>query len=423
MSFTITLAALVLAAGPAHRVDANGYLDKVTVGYHGAFATPKDGAQAGWGRWAEATPARGAAAVELYPDTREYAADDLATTGLAPLGSGAPAQLFSSYSPRVVDTHFRWLEEAGLDGVGLERLLTDTADPRALARRNELTRHVRAAAEAHGRVFYVAYDLSGAPEAGWAEQLQRDWTAVLQGQLHLTDSPAYVREGGRPVVVLRGLGVPGGPGTVAETMDVIDWFKAQGCYVVGGVPAGWRTGEGTRPNFLSAYARLDAVQPWAVGAFSDEAGAQDFVERVVRPDQAFAAQLGVAYQQVLFPGLASSNAKGGARNAVPRRAGRFFWAQAWLARRDQVSVVIAGFDSYGEGTAIAKAAEDVSMIPSDQYFLTLDADGQSVSSDFYLRLAGAAARMLQGGEPSRDVPVPLRAERWPGALARAAEQR
>ncbi|WP_253208664.1 hypothetical protein [Streptomyces niphimycinicus] len=47
------------------------------------------------------------------------------------------------------------------------------------------------------------------------------------------------------------------------------------------------------------------------------------------------------------------------------------------------------------------------MIPADQYFLTLDADGTSVSSDFYLRLAGAATKMINGSTGiTPTVPIP-----------------
>ncbi len=53
------------------------------------------------------------------------------------------------------------------------------------------------------------------------------------------------------------------------------------------------------------------------------------------------------------------------------------------------------FDEYDESTAIAKAAEDASMIPTNQWFLTLDADGVHCSSDFYLRLTGDGAKMLR----------------------------
>ena len=65
------------------------------------------------------------------------------------------------------------------------------------------------------------------------------------------------------------------------------------------------------------------------------------------------------------------------------------------------------FDEYDEGTAIAKAAEDSSMIPTDQYFLTLSTDGTYISSDFYLRPAGKATRMIKGWDSTEEeVPIP-----------------
>lgn len=40
-------------------------------------------------------------------------------------------------------------------------------------------------------------------------------------------------------------------------------------------------------------------------------------------------------------------------------------------------------------------AEDSSMIPANQYFLELDADGIHVSSDFYFRIAAEGHRMMK----------------------------
>jgi len=47
--------------------------------------------------------------------------------------------------------------------------------------------------------------------------------------------------------------------------------------------------------------------------------------------------------------------------------------------------------------------------PTNQYFLTLDADGTHLSSNFYLRLAGAATKMINGSTGiSTTVPDPAR---------------
>lgn len=163
--------------------------------------------------------------------------------------------------------------------VELERRLNEVASSE---RSNVQARQVRSAAETNGRRFHVAYDVRGAGSSSWAALLRWDWEHVIEGRLGATASAAWARERGRPVVALRGLGAVDGPGTVAETMDLVDWLKDRGCFVVATVPAGWRTGAGLRPNFLSAFARVDAVQVANSGA--------------LREDVELATQLGLAVQ-------------------------------------------------------------------------------------------------------------------------------
>lgn len=207
------------------------------------------------------------------------------------------------------------LSERGLDGVLLERHLADPSFS-ANTRRDELTRQVRLSAEAHARRFHVAWDVRGLSDADWTMRVKEDLAS-----LRVFESPAYVREAGRPVVLLRGLGASDAPGTVAETMDLIDWLKDRGFSVVAAVPSGWATGEGTRPNFLSAFARVDAVQV--------DAGT---IDDAVRADLAFATQLGLAYQLVLDAPT----------NAPDAPAAERFWSQAVVALHAGVPVVIAG---------------------------------------------------------------------------------
>jgi hypothetical protein len=72
------------------------------------------------------------------------------------------------------------------------------------------------------------------------------------------------------------------------------------------------------------------------------------------------------------------------------------WRQFYNVRSNNIpSVYVAMFDEYDEGTAIAKAAEDASMKPTNQWFLTLDYDGTKCSSDFYLRLTGDGGDMVK----------------------------
>ena len=59
------------------------------------------------------------------------------------------------------------------------------------------------------------------------------------------------------------------------------------------------------------------------------------------------------------------------------------------------------FDEYNEGNQIAKTAEDASMSPAgtSSTLFTLNQDGASCSSDYYLRLTHDGGRMLKGEMP------------------------
>jgi hypothetical protein len=391
------------------RVSAASFLDKVTVGYQGWFVAKGDGSKVGgWAHWSASEPSPGQVRFEVYPDTRDYDPDDLYETGLGALGDGRPAKLFSSYSPRVVDTHFRWMEEVGIDGVGLQRFVSELGDERFLDWRNQVARHVRSASEAHGRIFYIEYDISGANEGSLVDDLKKDWSEVIQGELDLLSSPQYARQDGRPVVYLWGLGFDDRPGTPAQAAALIEWFQAQGCFVAVGVPYEWRSQQGSsKPGFLEAYSHANLIQPWAVGAVASDADIEKHFADLVKKDLAWTKERGIAYQRVVFPGFAWSNWNGGQKNQIPRRAGKFFWKQILAVKKAGAGAWIAMFDEYDEGTAIAKAAESAAHAPASQYFLTLDADGTALSSDFYLRLAGAATRVLHGESPASEaIPIP-----------------
>ena len=57
---------------------------------------------------------------------------------------------------------------------------------------------------------------------------------------------------------------------------------------------------------------------------------------------------------------------------------------------------IAMFDEVDEGTAIFKAAPHRNQAPDQGFWLTLDADGNDLPSDWYLRIAGEITRMFHG---------------------------
>jgi hypothetical protein len=125
-------------------------------------------------------------------------------------------------------------------------------------------------------------------------------------------------------------------------------------------------------------------------------------------DKSYCDARNIKYLPVIFPGFAWSQWNTGKPNDFPRNAGEFMWRQARNIKSLGVnSMYFAMFDEYDEGTAIMKAATDWTMIPTDQYFLTTSADGIWCSSDFQLRVAGAAIEMLKGTRAATStVPVP-----------------
>ncbi|MFI9389120.1 glycoside hydrolase family 71/99-like protein [Kutzneria sp. NPDC052558] len=402
----IAVAGLVAAsvAPPAVAATHPSVKGKVYAGYQGWFDAPGSGSPVdNWVHWSAGTaPSPGNQTFEIYPDMRQYPANDQFRTGYANLGNGQPSTLFSSYLNQTVDLQFSWMQKFGIDGAALQRFTSDLLQPGSprYTQRNTITAQARAAAEKYGRAFYIEYDLSGMTDDR-EQAVKDDWTNVVKNSLHLTDSPAYAYEGAKPVIELWGLGVVGSAANINPSLDLINWFKAQGLYVIGGVPRGWRTDTNAKPGYAPVYQALNMVSPWNVGSKTVDSS-------LFTADLKALSGRGQDYQPVIYPGFAWSNWNGGARNLIPRNAGNFMWQQAAALRQDGVGqAFIAMFDEYDEGTAIAPLAEDSSMIPTDQYFLTASADGAFLSSDFYLRLSGAATKMINGSAPlTTTVPIP-----------------
>jgi hypothetical protein len=276
-----------------------------------------------------------------------------------------------------------------------------------------VTDWMRQSCEDHQLPFYIEYDVSGAPEDAWVDTILEDWEQVLQGKLQLLNSSMYWRDATthQPFVMLWGAGFPDRPGTPQQWIQLIDYFHAANILVGGGVPYRWRTGEGVKDGFTdpdAVFAKFDVLEPWAVGAIRTDSDIEKDFSSVVPDDMSWCNARGVAYRRGIFAGFSWSNWNGGSQNMIPRRAGKFMWNQALAAHKlGLTGAFLAMFDEYDEGTAINKAAEDAGMRPTNQWFLSLDADDQLVSSDFYLRLAGTVAKLLRGQvEPSAQVPIP-----------------
>jgi hypothetical protein len=415
--FQLCLSNSIQAQSP---VDPGSIIGKVVCGYQGWFSCAGDGSPLNiWFHWAGTTkPAPGHLSFEVYPDVSIYDSSDLFQTGFANRGDGQPSRLFSSYRQSVVNKHFELMQTHGIDGVALQRFISEilSSDPRFRENRNAVALHVKSSAEAYNRLFYITYDLSGLGNVPGLTDAQRydavktDWQNAIVNTLQLTSSPMYAHQNGKPVVQLWGIGfthVIGGP---ALALDLVNWFKSKGCYVIGGVPTNWRTSsDDSRSGYENVYKAFNMISPWTVGRFSDISGVNSFKTKYLSPDLSYCNTHGMAYMPVVFPGFAWSNWNGGTKNQIPRNKGEFLWRQIYNIKSLNItSVYMAMFDEYDEGTALLNMADGYSMIPTNQYFLTSSADGTYLSSDFYLRLAGKATKVIKGTDPlTSTVTVPF----------------
>ena len=368
------------AASPAGDV-----VGKITVGYQGWFACKGDGAPIdGWWHWSQnmaSAPSTSNTNIKAWPDMADYTSTY--KTAFSNFNNGQPATLFSSYDQQTVNTHFSWMQQNGCDTAALQRFNPTGGEGPT---RDAMAAKVRTAAEAYGRKFYIMYDVSG-----WTTMqadIKADWTNKMSAY---TSSGAYARQNGKPVVCIWGFGFNDSNHAfdAAACLDVVTWFKNQGCYVIGGVPTHWRTGDSdSRAGFLNVYHAFNMLSPWMVGRIGTAADSDNFYTNVNTPDQADCNANGIDYQPCILPGDLS---------ARQRAHGDLMWRQFYnMVRLGAQGIYISMFDEYGEGNQIAKTSATQATVPAGSGLLALDEDGTACSTDYYLRLTNDGGRMLKG---------------------------
>jgi hypothetical protein len=400
----------------ADRVDSSTLAGKVLLGYQGWFNCPGDGSPHNtWRSWARGVPAANTLTVDLYPDLRELDPDERCPVPGMTI-DGKPAYLYSAWNRKTVLRHFQWMKEYGLDGVLVQRFVGSLADKRATG--DVVLRNVIAGAEASGRTFAIEYDISGGRPDTFAQVLRDDWKYLVD-DLKVTSSPNYQRHNGKPMLSVWGMGLdePGHPpDNAAAAKELIEWFqsKAPAKYQVtymGGTPSRWRILQGDshkEAEWADVFKMMDIIQPWTVGRYRDNESADRWKEDMLGPDLALAARNRQFYMPVIFPGFSWHNLKQASPpNQIPRNRGEFLWRQAYNAKAAGATALkIAMFDEVNEGTAVFKVASKRRDAPDQGFWLTLDADGADLPSDWYLRLAGEITRMFHGEIPaSSQMPV------------------
>ncbi|MCL2404504.1 MAG: glycoside hydrolase family 71/99-like protein [Defluviitaleaceae bacterium] len=380
---------------------------KVVAGYQAWFRASED-LDDGWIHWSrKQAPGTGKPSFEIFPDTREYPEDVLYPSGYSQLGDGRESKLFSSRTSQAIDLHFSWAKDYGIDCLALQRFYSEIVPERLESHYNkDHLQFIKASAEKHGRMFYVMYDFSGAARHGdtIVDGCTSDWVIQVE-ESGLINSPNYACYEGKKIVCLWGLtGLDSWRYPSAKNaLALIQWFRNRGYYVIGGFPDNdWAL---VTDDYAAVYREADMISPWVVGRFGP-GGVEKWWEPVFKREREYCIKHGKAYMPVAFPGFAWCSFNGGYANAIPRQSGQFFWDQAkFLLTQGIENIYLAMFDEYDEATAFMKAAEDSTQIPvGESYFLTLSVDGYWLSSDYYLRLAGAVGQHIRSGQPVSEVP-------------------
>jgi hypothetical protein len=374
----------------------DSYKGLAMAGYQGWFSAPGDGSERGWYHYRGHDGFRpGSVSVDMWPDVSEY--ETLYETEFS-FTDGSKALVPSSYDPETVETHFRWMEEYGVDGVFVQRFVGELKRPLS---RNQLNRVFDSAMRSggrHGRAVAVMYDLSGMNPADVEVVLsdidRLDSIYDLHGR---GEFPAYLHHNGKPLVAVWGIGFNDGRRySVADCARIVEALRERGYSVLAGVPTHWRLlGNDTvkEPALHALIERCDVVMPWFVGRYNGTTFAPAFAS-LMKADLAWCNERGIDYAPLAFPGFSWHNMKPGAPSAqTPREGGEFYWRQlsTYIDAGAQM-LYLAMFDEIDEGTALFKCATEVPVGPPS-LFVPLDGE---LGSDHYLFLTGEAARMLRG---------------------------
>lgn len=395
--------------GPSIRgADPSTLTGKVMTGYQGWFNCEDDGADLGWTHWARdrrKTFGPGNVTVDLWPDVSEYDANELYPTAFTHT-DGTPARTFSSHNRKTVIRHFKWMADYGIDGAFVQRFSHSLRDKTRRYHKDKVLSSAREGANRYGRTYVVMYDLTGMPD----ERLMHvfdDWR-MLRNKMHITEDPAYQHHLGKPLVAVWGVGfndqIKQRAG-LEPCRELIKRFKADNCSVMLGIPTGWRRQDRDaleHPDLHEMLLLADVLSPWSVGRFRDLPGVQHHTQRYWAPDIAWAREHHIDYMPVVFPGFSWHNMKGTELGAIPRLKGQFLWSQVVANEKAGADMLyLAMFDEVDEATAIFKCTNSPPRSGGTQ-FLTYE----GLPSDFYLRLAGQAGKILRGDIPPTDT-IPL----------------
>ncbi len=397
-----------MAGNYASKSNFESYTGLVMAGYQGWFNAPDDGAERGWNHYQKGKEFRpGACTIDAWPDVSEY--KKLYRTEFKN-ADGSAAKVFSSYDKSTTDLHFKWMREYGVDGVFMQRFVTTLRTAKSQNHSNAVLRNAFEASDKESRAIAIMYDLSGMQPAE-VDIVINDWKMLVDDMKLASKKDKdnnYLYHNGKPLVAIWGVGFGGGRKySYPEIHKLLDFFLDDpdygGCSVLLGVPTHWRLLGGDtdkNPELHNVIKRADIVHPWYVSRHNHKNFA-NFAKNVIAGDIEWCKENGKDYVPVLFPGFSWKNMHLDSNfNHNPRNKGEFMWDQITTSISLGAKMIyFAMFDEVDEGTAIFKIT-NTPPVGESQF---LDNDG--MPSDWYLRLAGAAAQLLRGEiTPTEDIP-------------------
>jgi len=318
---------------------------------------------------------------------------------------GSSAYLYSPYDEQSVDTHFKWMQEHGIDGVHMQRFIVEIEDGNTKGQNhfNKVLENALKAAKKYGRAISIMYDLSGSNSEEIA-YLEEDWNELVN-KFKLFDNienPTYLRHNGKPLMSIWGVGFKERNYSTADVDQLVMKLKGptNKVSIMLGLPYYWRVfGSDTEnnPALHTLIKKVDVIMPWAVGRYNSPSS---YNSDIVLQDIKWTEENGVDYVPLVFPGFTWGNLKRDPNkfNEIPRLKGEFMWAQiAGAQTAGAKSLYVAMFDEVDEGTAIfkVKRENEVPLVKGNKGYKFVGIE-KGLESDYYLWLTGQAANWFHG---------------------------
>ncbi|MDR2682809.1 MAG: xylosidase, partial [Dysgonamonadaceae bacterium] len=264
---------LLIHAAPVPAQAYRSYKGLIMAGYQGWFNTPSDGAGRGWGHYKGKQGFKpGSCSIDFWPDVSDYPV--LYETPFS-LPDRTPASTFSSHDSSTVDIHFKWMKEYGIDGVFMQRFVTEIKNPKGEAHFNQVLDFAMHASQKYHRAISIMYDLSGM--APGDENILLDDLDALEKKYRLKSGknvPDYLYHNEKPLIAVWGIGFNDGRKYgLDESNKIIEGLRSRGYSIMIGVPTYWRA---LKDDAISSgklheiIKKCDIVLPWFVGRYNED---------------------------------------------------------------------------------------------------------------------------------------------------------